>query len=79
MTAAEELDPLRPTALEITLAAVGAVHLVLLTLLIVLVVLDRVRVPRGAIWIVILLVVPVAGPAMVLYRGRRSPEDRAAD
>ena len=48
-------------------------HVVLLIALIALVALDRVRVPQGGIWMAILLLVPVLGPLMVLWRGRHTP------
>lgn len=54
----------------VALVVVGLLHVVLLGALIALVVADRVRVPRGALWVALLLLVPVAGPLMVLLRGR---------
>ena len=54
----------------VALVVVGLLHVVLLGLLIALVVVDTVRVPRGALWVALLLLVPVAGPLMVLLRGR---------
>lgn len=57
----------------IAVLAVLGLHVVLLTVLIALVAVDRVRVPRGAIWVAVLLLVPVAGPLMVLWRGRHAP------
>lgn len=62
---------------ELLIVGVLVLHVVLLGVLIALVVLDRVRVPRGGVWVAILLLVPVLGPLMVLWTGRRS-EDTAA-
>ena len=57
----------------IAVLVVLGLHVVLLAVLIALVAVDRVRVPRGGIWVAILLLVPVAGPLMVLWRGRHAP------
>lgn len=56
----------------IALLVVLGLHVVLLTALIALVALDRARVPVGGVWVAILLLVPVAGPLMVLWRGRHT-------
>lgn len=58
----------------IAVLVVLGLHVVLLAVLIALAALDRVRVPTGGIWVAILLLVPVAGPLMVLWRGRRSAD-----
>lgn len=71
----EELAPLSPAPVEIALGAVAGLHVLLMIVLIVLVALDRVRVPKGGIWIAILFLVPVLGPAMVWWRGRHTPGD----
>lgn len=71
-----------PSGSEVALTAllvVLAVHLVALVVLLVLAALDRVRVPRGELWVAILMLVPVLGPAMVLLRGRRSGGDTAGE
>lgn len=73
VTTAAELDSLSPTPLEVVLAVLVLLHVVLIVVLIALVVLDRVRVPRGGIWVAILFLVPVAGPLMVLLRGHHDP------
>lgn len=57
------------TAAVVLLSVLG-VHVLLLAVLLTLAALDRVRVPTGGIWVAILLLVPVAGPLMVLWRGR---------
>jgi hypothetical protein len=56
----------------IAVLVVLGLHVVLLAVLIALVALDRARVPVGGVWVAILLLVPVAGPLMVLWRGRHT-------
>ncbi|MEO9325588.1 hypothetical protein ABFT23_19005 [Nocardioides sp. C4-1] len=63
--------------MEIVLVGVAALHVLLIVALIALVALDRVRVPQGGIWVAILLLVPVLGPAMVWWRGRHAPVGRS--
>ncbi|WP_139977874.1 hypothetical protein [Nocardioides litoris] len=54
----------------VVLTSVLVLHLLAIVVLMVLVVLERLRVPRGAVWIALLLLVPVLGPLMVLLAGR---------
>jgi hypothetical protein len=57
----------------VVLLSLLGVHVLLLVALIVLVALDRVRVPQGGTWMAILFLVPVIGPLTVLHRGRQVP------
>lgn len=62
----------RVSAPAVVLLVLLGVHVVLLVALIALAALDRVRVPQGGIWMAILLLVPVLGPLMVLWRGQHT-------
>ncbi len=62
----DELDPLSPTPLEVTLGVVCLAHVALVAVVLVQLLRGRVTVPHGVLGVLVLLLVPVVGPLLVL-------------
>jgi hypothetical protein len=84
MTAQPELlDSLSPTPLESGINLLGLLHVVLVVLVMVQVFRGRLAVPHGVFGVAVLLLVPVAGPLLVLtwktrMERRQDHDQRAA-
>ena len=66
-----ELNPLAPAPTEVAMAVLGALHLVLVVVVVARLLLGRMTLPHGAWGLVVLIAVPVVGPLLVLTWQRR--------
>ncbi|MEP7736078.1 hypothetical protein ABKW28_00365 [Nocardioides sp. 31GB23] len=76
MSQQEEMAPLAPDGFEIALGLLTLAHTVLVLVVVVQVLRGRSRVPHGLLGVLALLLVPVAGPLLILtWQGRVERHD----